>query len=92
MPFDAYFSASFITYLSEKPEDFREKTTQMWVAGCSAQFNFLSFMTTESTLLSYKQKALPDDQLSLQNAIMVLNHTTPLLIDPNNKATEWLQN
>ncbi len=91
MPFDALLSAGFITFLSEKPEDVRAALSRAWAAPLSPQFDFLTFMTSESVLLSYKQKSLPDDTLSLQNSVMVLSHATPLLIDPNHKATEWLQ-
>lgn len=50
-------------------------------------------MSTESTMLKWKAEGLPSDSLSLENSVMVFETSrTPLLIDPNTQATEWLKN
>lgn len=55
-------------------------------------FNFRTFLSTESQLLTWKKEGLPADTLSMENAIMILNTTrTPLIIDPAATATEWLK-
>ncbi len=55
-------------------------------------FDFMKFMTTESTLLEWKSEGLPADSLTLENSIILLNSPkTPLIIDPNSNATEWLK-
>lgn len=49
-------------------------------------------MSTESQLLKWKAQGLPGDQLSIENSIMIFNSSkTPLLIDPNTQASEWLK-
>lgn len=47
------------------------------------EFNFRTFLSTESQLLTWKKEGLPADTLSMENAIMILNtNRTPLIIDP----------
>lgn len=55
------------------------------------KYDFLDFMTTESDLLKKKALGLPNDSLSLENAVS-LDHSviTPLFIDPNSSATQFL--
>lgn len=56
------------------------------------RYNFMRFMCQESQLLKYKSEGLPADELSMENAIMILNSLrTPLIIDPTTAATEWLK-
>lgn len=53
----------------------------------------MRFMCSESQLLKYKSEGLPADELSMENAIMILNSLwTPLIIDPTTAATAWLKN
>ena len=57
-----------------------------------SEFNFRTFLSTESQLLTWKKEGLPADTLSMENAIMILNtQRTPLVIDPATQATEWLK-
>lgn len=56
------------------------------------EFNFRTFLSAESLLLTWKKEGLPADILSQENAIMILNaQRTPLIIDPASTATEWLK-
>ena len=57
-----------------------------------SEFNFRTFLSTESQLLTWKKEGLPADTLSMENAIMIINtNRTPLIIDPATQATEWLK-
>jgi dynein heavy chain 2, cytosolic len=57
-----------------------------------SEFNFKTFLSTESQLLTWKKEGLPADSLSMENAIMIINsNRTPLIIDPATQATEWLK-
>ena len=70
---------------AEKLEEWRQ------VTACH-DFNFMRFMCSESELLKYKSEGLPGDELSMENAIMILNTVKqPLIIDPTTAATEWLK-
>ncbi|CUG86359.1 dynein heavy chain, putative, partial [Bodo saltans] len=51
-----------------------------------------AFMRTESELLQYKTEGLPSDELSQENAVVILDTTlTPLVVDPANQAAQWLK-
>eukprot|EP00048_Salpingoeca_helianthica_P012918 m.191084 g.191084 ORF g.191084 m.191084 type:complete len:4245 (+) comp15437_c5_seq48:84-12818(+) len=93
LPLKALLAAGFITYLGDATEDVREATLQQWASHARlASFDFLSFMSTESEQLSWKAEGLPSDRLSLENAAAMLASTqAPLLVDPGQRATEWLK-
>lgn len=43
-------------------------------------------------MLTWKKEGLPADNLSMENAIMIMNSTrTCLVIDPSTQASEWLK-
>lgn len=71
----------------------RDKTLKEWLSLTRInEFNFRTFLSTESQLLTWKKEGLPADTLSMENAIMILNsNRTPLIIDPAATATEWLK-
>lgn len=52
MPRYAALTASFITYLSESPENVRMKSVEKWCKRLECKyFNFLNFVTTEANTL-----------------------------------------
>mmetsp|Transcript_20379 Transcript_20379/g.17677 ORF Transcript_20379/g.17677 Transcript_20379/m.17677 type:complete len:306 (-) Transcript_20379:301-1218(-) len=52
----------------------------------------MRFISTESQTLKWKSEGLPGDSLSLENSSMIFTTTkTPVIIDPNQAATEWLK-
>lgn len=49
-------------------------------------------MSTESEQLGWKAEGLPSDDLSMENALVILKSTMrPFLVDPSCRATEWLK-
>ena len=88
-------AAGFITYLSKAPEDERRQKLGEWLdkVGLDAQtFSVRRFLSTESEQLIWKGEGLPSDDLSMENALVILHsQQTPLLIDPSQRATEWLK-
>jgi len=55
------------------------------------KFNFMQMMSTETERLKWKGQGLPGDDLSAENAIVILNSLQyPLIIDPSTQATDWL--
>ena len=66
-------AAGFITYLGNAPEDVRRATLQVWCEATGLQgFDFRRFMSTESEQLVWKSEGLPSDDLSMENALMIL--------------------
>lgn len=93
MPKYSLLAASYITYLSEHPEDIRRQKFNTWANLVNGpQFNFLKFITNESNLLSLTRQGLPNDTLSLENGQIILNNIkVPLVLDPNIQASNWLK-
>ena len=91
--------ANFVTYLGGYPENIRVECMDKWKQKVLPPqtiseddiWNALRFMNNESDLLQWKAEGLPDDELSYQNAMIILNSALyPFIIDPNGDATKWL--
>uniref|UniRef100_A0A7S1KLM8 Cytoplasmic dynein 2 heavy chain 1 n=1 Tax=Percolomonas cosmopolitus TaxID=63605 RepID=A0A7S1KLM8_9EUKA len=93
LPALSLLASAFITYLPGFPEDFRAEKLSVWMKLLRTEsFDFSSFMSSESQLLIYKGEGLPSDQLSQENAIVILESIQyPLVIDPSQQATQWLK-
>ena len=72
----------------------REKMCQ-WVSLVGLQdegFELRGFLSSESDQLVWKAEGLPSDDLSVENALVILQGgACPLLVDPSQRATEWLK-
>ena len=76
LPRRAQVAAGFITYLSSAPEDVRKATMAKWCEAAGLQgFDFRRFMSTESEQLGWKTEGLPSDDLSMENALVILKVT-----------------
>ena len=86
-------SAAFITYLASKPEDERSEFLKEWMSRLDVEkFDLRKFLCTESELLTWKSEGLPSDQLSVENSIVIMESLdSVMLIDPSNRATDWLK-
>ncbi|XP_022103094.1 cytoplasmic dynein 2 heavy chain 1-like isoform X1 [Acanthaster planci] len=100
LPKKAQIAAGFITYLSSAPEDERRAKLNSWaeLAGLE-KFDMRRFLSTESEQLIWKGEGLPSDDLSMENAVVILqinnlpvaSSLRPFLVDPSSRATEWLK-
>ncbi|XP_042221258.1 cytoplasmic dynein 2 heavy chain 1-like isoform X2 [Homarus americanus] len=93
LPREALLAASFITYLSEAPEDKRKATMAHWSQLLEvSDFDLRKFLSSEREQLQWKAEGLPSDQLSIENALVILQtEMRPFLIDPSSRATTWLR-
>ncbi|XP_033122293.1 cytoplasmic dynein 2 heavy chain 1-like, partial [Anneissia japonica] len=93
LPKKAQIAAGYTTYLSAAPEDERRATLTSWLEKVDLQgFDMRRFLSTESEQLIWKGEGLPSDNLSMENAVIVLqNSLRPFLVDPSSRATEWLK-
>jgi dynein heavy chain 2 len=93
LPLRALLASGFITYLSHAPEDERTSKLEHWKESAGVKdFNLKHFLSTESELLAWKTEGLPFDDLSLENGLVILQSSRcPFLIDPSQRATEWLK-
>ncbi|NXC70641.1 DYHC2 protein, partial [Anhinga anhinga] len=93
LPKRAQLAAAFITYLSAAPEDQRKSSLDEWTESAGLEkFDLRRFLCTESDELVWKTEGLPSDDLSIENALVILqSKVCPFLIDPSLRATEWLK-
>ncbi|PSN45379.1 Cytoplasmic dynein 2 heavy chain 1 [Blattella germanica] len=93
LPINSLLGSAFITYLSVAPEDLRRSLMAEWqeILGVDG-FSLTSFLGSEKEQLQWLSEGLPSDQLSIQNALIILQETLcPFLVDPSSQATEWLK-
>ncbi|XP_059389922.1 dynein cytoplasmic 2 heavy chain 1 isoform X3 [Carassius carassius] len=93
LPKRAQLSAAFITYLPAAPEDQRRSSLDHWMSSSGLQkFDLRQFLCSESEQLIWKSEGLPSDDLTMENALVILQSAScPFLIDPSSRATEWLR-
>ncbi|NXK72907.1 DYHC2 protein, partial [Amazona guildingii] len=93
LPKRAQLAAAFITYLSAAPEDQRKNSLDEWTKSAGLEkFDLRRFLCTESEELVWKSEGLPSDDLSIENALVILqSKVCPFLVDPSFRATEWLK-
>lgn len=86
LPSRAQLAAGFITYLGCQPEDMRRKYLKKWCSIVDIEdFDLKKFLSTESEQLVWKGEGLPSDELSMENALVILkvrsiNHSKILLV------------
>ena len=84
IPVKSLLSSACITFLGTENETSRELNLNSWCQALRVdEFNIRTFLVNEAQLLTFKKEGLPADNLSMENAIYILNAIkTPLIIDP----------
>jgi dynein heavy chain 2, cytosolic len=84
VPIRSLVSSAYLTYLGSQNEIVREKCLTDWMSATKmTEFSYRNFLSSEAEMLTWKKEGLPADNLSTENAIMILNsQQTPLIIDP----------
>ena len=73
LPMRGLLAAAFITYLPSAPEDLRRERIKSWMETIGIkQFDLRRFLSTESEQLKWKAEGLPSDELSMENALVIL--------------------
>ncbi|KAL8191061.1 UNVERIFIED_CONTAM: Cytoplasmic dynein 2 heavy chain 1, partial [Gekko kuhli] len=73
LPRRAQLAAAFITYLSAAPEDQRKASLDAWTKSAGLEkFDLRRFLCSESEQLIWKSEGLPSDDLSIENALVIL--------------------
>jgi dynein heavy chain 2 len=94
LPKLSLLSAGFITYLASQSEDKRLDYINKWkqTLNVDEKFDVRKFLSTESEQLVWKSQGLPSDELSMENAMVILrSQLCPFLVDPSSRATDWLK-
>jgi dynein heavy chain 2 len=92
IPRKAVVAAGFMTYLGAESEDSRASFVKKWCSRLKIDTLAVGpFLRSESQLLKLKSEGLPGDNLSMENAVVMLDaNRTPLVIDPATQAMDWL--
>ena len=73
LPMRALLAAGFITYMPAAPEDTRKEKMRDWMEATGVgQFDLRRFLSTEREQLAWKAEGLPSDDLSVENALVIL--------------------
>ncbi|KAI0210443.1 Cytoplasmic dynein 2 heavy chain 1 [Lamellibrachia satsuma] len=93
LPMRVLLAAAFITYMSSASEDIRHSCLEDWMQYLQlSEFDLRHFLSTESEQLIWKSEGLPSDDLSMENALVILQTSLrPFLVDPSSRATDWLK-
>ncbi|GJE87844.1 dynein heavy chain protein 1 [Phanerochaete sordida] len=97
---DVLLSAAFLAYAGFFDQQYREMMWQEWsthLADANIKFktelSLPEYLSTADDRLSWQSKALPSDNLCIENAIMIKRFSRyPLIIDPTGQATAFLLN
>lgn len=74
LPIKCLLSSAFVSYLSDATEDSRVKYMNKWKSLAKVNdFDFLEFISTEKEKLQNQALGLPSEQLSHENASIILN-------------------
>ncbi|KAF4663535.1 Cytoplasmic dynein 2 heavy chain 1 [Perkinsus olseni] len=99
LPVESMVAAAFMVYVGALGEDSRAEYLSDWESKLEARsiqnerFSFLDFTATESELLKLRSQGLGGDELSAENAMIILRSykvAVPLITDPSQNAEVWL--
>ena len=93
LPLRVLLAAGFITYMSSAPEDMRHNALHDWMNNLGVQsFELRRFLSTESEQLIWKSEGLPSDDLSMENAMVILEVCAYMFnhIQPNSSPRKFL--
>ncbi|XP_063237932.1 cytoplasmic dynein 2 heavy chain 1 [Bacillus rossius redtenbacheri] len=93
LPAFSLLAAACIVYLSASSEDARASVLSSWEAALGiGEFSLSLFLGSEKETLQWLSEGLPSGQLSIQNAVIILQTSLrPFIIDPSTCALEWLK-
>ena len=98
---DVLLSSSFVAYLGAFTTAYREEAIDGWVKLClerdipcsGSDFSLITVLGEPVTMRGWMIEGLPNDNLSIENAIIISKATRwPLMIDPQGQANKWIKN
>eukprot|EP00042_Codosiga_hollandica_P058945 m.896166 g.896166 ORF g.896166 m.896166 type:complete len:2088 (+) comp60006_c0_seq2:2303-8566(+) len=95
---NSLLSAAVIVYSGAFPEQQRTNLVHRWLALCNRfqilhdeEFSLADVLGDELTVTQWHLDGLPQDSMSVDNAILITNSLrTPLIIDPQGRVDTWL--
>ena len=73
IPQFSLLGSAFLVYLSNAPEDERKRAMEKWQAALGIKkFDLNHFLASEREILQWRSEGLPSDNLSVENAMCIL--------------------
>jgi len=97
---DVLLATGFLSYCGPYNQEFRSGLVNTWMDILSSReipytigLNITSMLVESSTVSEWTLQGLPNDELSVQNALIATkSRSYPLLIDPQNQGKMWIKN
>ena len=94
LPHRSLMAAGILTYLADQPEESRLAIVDEWrtlLTDVDKEYTLKGYLGSETETLLWKSEGLPNDELSIENAIIINeSRQPPLIVDPSSRASEWL--
>ncbi|VEN47384.1 unnamed protein product, partial [Callosobruchus maculatus] len=97
---DALLATGFLSYCGPYNQEFRANLVKTWMEilqskaiPYTSNLNITNMLVENATVSEWTLQGLPNDELSVQNALIVTkSRSYPLLIDPQNQGKMWIKN
>nr|CAI5822334.1 unnamed protein product [Callosobruchus analis] len=97
---DALLATGFLSYCGPYNQEFRANLVKTWMdilqlkgIPYTSNLNITNMLVENATVSEWTLQGLPNDELSVQNALIVTkSRSYPLLIDPQNQGKMWIKN
>ncbi|KAL7304210.1 hypothetical protein TKK_0003404 [Trichogramma kaykai] len=97
---DVLLATGFLSYCGPYNQHYRAGLTTAWMGVLTSrdipftqELNITSMLVDTSTVSEWTLQGLPNDELSVQNALIVTKSSSyPLLVDPQNQGKMWIKN
>lgn len=96
---DVLLATGFLSYCGPYNQDYRSTLMKFWMfilkdrkIPYTTNVNIISMLVDNATISEWTLQGLPNDELSVQNALIVTKSSSyPLLIDPQGQGKIWIK-
>lgn len=96
---DVLLATGFLSYCGPYNQDYRSTLMKFWMQilkdkkiPYTTSVNIISMLVDNATISEWTLQGLPNDELSVQNALIVTKSSSyPLLIDPQGQGKIWIK-
>ncbi|KAG6453385.1 hypothetical protein O3G_MSEX008144 [Manduca sexta] len=97
---DVVLATGFLSYCGPYNQEFRNSLLNTWMGILKSKqipvtddLNITNMLVENATISEWTLQGLPNDELSVQNALIVTKASSyPLLVDPQSQGKNWIKN
>lgn len=97
---DVVLATGFLSYCGPYNQEFRNSLVNTWMTilknkqiPVTENLNITNMLVENATISEWTLQGLPNDDLSVQNALIVTKSSSyPLLVDPQSQGKNWIKN